>query len=338
MINLTITPGVWLIMIILAVIIDYIIGDPKFIWHPVQVIGALIKFLNTFLNRGNFRKFKGFILVSIVLSFTFSIFYYLQLVSLYINYYVYLVINIWFLSTAIANKSLKRHCRLVKRDLDEKDLDKARTDLAMVVGRETQNLNKPEIIKAVVETEAESCIDGIISPLYFMSIGIITSIYIPGLNPLTLAYLYKAINTLDSMVAYRVEPYKEYGYFSAIIDDIFNFIPARIGSYLMLFAGGLLGYNFQIAYKVYQNDKMKHLSPNAGHAEAVMSGLLGVRLGGPNVYFGQEISKPFIGINRFNYRIDDISDGMKIDEITELLFLVLIIVLFFVVYSISRFF
>lgn len=325
-------------MVVIAVIIDYFIGDPEFLIHPISIIGTYIGFLEKFLNRGKNRKFKGFIFVFLVLL-TISIFIIvLQYLIYRLNTLIFVILNIWFLSTALCQKSLFKAGERCKKLLDENEIAKARIAVGMIVGRNTKTLGKEELIKAVVETEAENGVDGIISPIMFMYLGIVLSIWVPFLNPLVTVYIYKAINTMDSMVGYLYEPYKEFGFYAANLDDLANYVPARIGSYLMIFSGNLIGLDGKRAYETYRHDRYSHLSPNAGHPESVIAGLLGVQLGGTHNYNGNIIKKPTIGKSFYKINTNDITETMSIVLLSEV-FLVLGWILFIIVatYFISLF-
>ena len=156
--------------------------------------------------------------------------------------------------------------------------------MSYIVGRDTDNLNKNEILRAVVETIAENMSDGINAPLFFIGIG-----------GAPLGLMYKAVNTMDSMFGYKNDRYMEFGYFSAKLDDVFNFIPARITGFLIILASLILGFNYKNSYKIYKRDKFNHSSPNSAHPEAAVAGALGVILGGVNYYFGKPVPKPTIG-------------------------------------------
>ncbi len=284
-----------LLSIFLAVIFDLLTGDPKWLKHPVEIIGLEIDVLTKLLNRGSYRKVKGLIMWCLVLLTTIFSFCLILYLSFQISFYLFFFLYIWFLSTALASKSLFQACRKAVKPLEENNLKEARIYTGEIVGRETQNLDKDELLRAILETEAESGIDGIISPLFYMFLGILLSRLTIILNPLTIVYFYKAVNTMDSMVGYKLGNFKEFGFFPARLDDLFNFIPARLGSLLYFLSALIQGFNIKSALSIYFRDKNNHSSPNAGHPEAMIAGILGIQLGGINTYFGQKVFKPTIG-------------------------------------------
>lgn len=188
----------------------------------------------------------------------------------------------------------------------------------MIVGRSTENLSREKIIDATVETVAENTIDGVVSPAFFMIIGLFFK------APLEGVLFYKIVNTLDSMVGYKSEKYIEFGKFSAIIDDILNFIPARIGSFIMLLAGAILNFNFKNGFKIFIRDRKKHLSPNSAHSESAVAGLLGIRLGGPNYYHGKLVEKDYIGDELREIDIDCIDKANSILFTTDIIIIIIV--------------
>ncbi|MGL4372949.1 MAG: adenosylcobinamide-phosphate synthase CbiB, partial [Turicibacter sp.] len=172
----------------------------------------------------------------------------------------------------------------VIQTLETKDIKKARHQLSYIVGRDTNSLDETSIVRAVIETVSENMSDGIIAHLLFAGIG--------G-APLAMAY--KAVNTCDSMFGYKNEKYMDFGFVSAKLDDFFNYIPARITAYFIVLASLVLGYHTKNSFKIYKRDRYNHTSPNSAHPEAAVAGALGIRLGGPNYYFGKLVAKPSIG-------------------------------------------
>ncbi|MEG0379124.1 MAG: adenosylcobinamide-phosphate synthase CbiB, partial [Eubacterium sp.] len=243
--------GIWFCLIIGAVILDYLIGDPKKIPHPIVFIGKFVGFLTKKLNKGKARKFKGLILWVMTMLITAVAVLAVQYVFWRISIVLFWIVNLYLLSTTVAARCLSQEVTKVSDALADKDLEKARTMVGYLVGRDTTNLDEKEIIRATVETTAENTIDGVLAPIFYMSIGCILWMFIPALNPLVLAMLYKAVNTMDSMVGYVQEPFKKFGYFAAKIDDGANFIIARLGSFFMLMGGFFLGYNTKEGRRIY---------------------------------------------------------------------------------------
>ena len=319
---LEINTASWVVLVILAVILDWIVGDPIWIPHPVVLIGKWIGFLEKRLNKGQNRMLKGLVMWWLVILPILLIVIGVQSLAFQWGKFPFAVINLWLLQTTLATKSLKDSVMEVYNALIKNDLPEARKFTGYLVGRDTQNLDKKNIIRAVVETTAENTIDGILAPLFYMIIGCLFNFFIPMLNPLLFAMVYKGVNTMDSMVGYIQEPYREFGYISAKMDDGFNFCFARLGSWFMLAGGFFLGYNCKAGKKIYLRDRKNHKSPNAGHPESVVAGLLGIELGGDNLYFGQLLKKPTIGDPINVLAIEDIRSTVTIGVASEVVVLV----------------
>lgn len=292
---LVMSPGYWFVMICAAVILDWLFGDPVGFPHPIILIGKFIGLLEELLNRGRYRKLRGLLMWLIVIFAIVIFIAFFQLITQWLHFALYAAFNIWLLSTTLAAKSLADEAKKVFRILKTDDLEAARTAVGYLVGRDTTKLSQEELIRATIETTAENTIDGVLAPLFYMFIGCFLFELHPFLNPLVLAMVYKGVNTMDSMVGYIYRKYRYFGYFPAKIDDVVNFPVARIGSWLMLLGGFALGYNLSNGLRIYRRDKKAHKSPNAGHPEAVVAGLLGIQLGGSNTYFGVKSEKPTIG-------------------------------------------
>lgn len=317
--------GYWYCLIAIGVLIDWWIGDPKWLPHPIILMGKVIGFLNKKLNKGSHKKAKGFVLLFLVLFLTISIVFGVQALLFKLNFFLYFMFNLYLIVTALAAKTLANEVRKVWTALMQPDIVEARVQVGYLVGRDTQELSGDEITRATVETTAENTIDGVLAPLFFLFLGLITPW--PWLNPGVLVMAYKAVNTLDSMVGYIQEPYKDFGFASAKFDDILNFIPARIGSCFMLVAGMFLGFDISEGYAIFKRDRKNHKSPNSGHPESVVAGLLGIQLGGDNRYFGQILKKPTIGEMKNDLVPEDIRDTISImygSEILVMLFSVVV--------------
>ena len=229
------------------------------------------------------------------------------------NTYLEDVVVIYFLYTSLATGSMKKEAMNVYNKLKGNDPAMYRKALARIVGRDTGDLGRKEVIRAAVETTAENTVDGVLAPFLYILLGMCFGI------PVQMVFLYKVVNTLDSMVGYIQEPYTEIGFASAKADDILNFIPARLGSILMVLGGGMLGFSAKNGFKILKRDGNKHRSPNSGHPEAAVAGLLGVRIGGTNKYFGQVLEKPRIGDSLKELDERDIISSIKIMYVSELL-------------------
>jgi len=271
--------------IILAYFLDLLIGDPRWFPHPVKGIGKLITFLEQRLRTliSNQRT-AGIILSIIVVGSTYVAIFFAVRISSHINKWVGFIIESFLIFTTFSTKDLGKEADEVYQALKIDNLELAKKKLSMIVGRDTENLNKDEIIRATVETVAENSVDGVISPLFYAALG--------G-APLALAY--KAISTLDSMVGYKNEKYIYFGWCSAKLDDVANYIPARISALLIPLTSFILRKRGQSAWRIILQDKNKSPSPNEGIAEAGFAGALGIQLGGTASFQGRKSSRPFVG-------------------------------------------
>lgn len=300
------------VLLISSVILDFIFGDPYWLYHPIIFIGNIIKIYEKVIRRILNNKIGGlFLTVSTVFTVVFIL--NLLLIIKDFNLIIYYIINIFLMYTAIAAKSLKVEALKVYFSLKNNKLVEARNYLSYIVSRDTNKLTVEEVIKGTVETVSENNIDGVLAPMFYIFIGLFFG------YPVHAVYIYKTINTLDSMVGYTTDYYKDIGFFSAKLDDILNFIPARIGSLIMLIAGGLLKYDFMRGYLIFIRDRLAHKSPNSGHPEAVVSGLLNVKLGGSNTYFGKKVFKPTIGDNIKKLEPFDIVRTCRIMYLSQIL-------------------
>ncbi len=280
-------------------ILDYVLGDPKWLPHPVRLIGKTIEKGENFFRskfpdteKGQYKAGVIVSLITVLLSFLVPLLilflcnmltpYLLVKTGWQIN--VAGIVNAIMCYQIIAAKSLKVESTKVYDKLVKGTIEDARKELSMIVGRDTEFLNRDQIARATVETVAENTSDGVIAPMFFMMIG-----------GAPLGFAYKAINTLDSMIGYKNDKYINFGRFAAKLDDIANFIPARIASFLMLFSALITRCSVKNAWKIFKRDRKKHPSPNAGNLEAIVAGALNIQLGGDSYYFGKLHKKPYIG-------------------------------------------
>ncbi len=321
------TIGQWTILTVCAVVLDLMIGDPLAQIHPIVLIGRLIGFLTKKMNHGGSRRIKDLIMWMIVITVTMMFVIVLQFLIFYHVRVVFYFINVWLLAMTLAEKSLKQSV-LDVADALHQSIEEARIKVGYLVGRDTTQLNADEIIRATVETTAENTIDGVLAPYFYMLVGIGVSHFVPFLNPTVFAMVYKAVNTMDSMVGYKQEPYTNFGFYPAKIDDVFNYLPARLGSFMMIIAGAVLGYDVKNACRIYRRDRWNHKSPNAGHPESVVAGLLRIRLGGDNIYFGEVVHKPTIGDADYPLVVSDIGQTSTIMVMSEIVMVILGTVIF----------
>ena len=276
-----IPPGI----ILGAVALDLMLGDPRRLPHPVLGIGRFITWAEKVLRRAVPDERVGGIILLVATVGVTTVSAWLVLRCAYLLHplagYIITLLLSW---TCLAARSLHDESRLVADALATGDLTGARQFLSRIVGRDTDQLNEPEIWRALVETVAENTSDGVIAPLLCLMIG----------GPL-LGLAYKAVNTLDSMVGYKNEKYQRFGWASARFDDLANWLPARITGLLMALVAPLFGLSLPNAWRIMSRDGRNHASPNSGIPEAAAAGALGVRLGGTNLYFGKPVIKPTIG-------------------------------------------
>ena len=275
--------------LILGFLIDLLLGDPRWLYHPVRIIGNGISLLEKILRRmfpntPGGEKTAGFFLVLLICIGSGGG----PFLLLYLAYHIHTVLGIaletFMCYQMLAVKSLKAESMRVYEALKKPDLPGARTAVSMIVGRDTRSLSAAGVTKAAVETIAENTSDGIIAPLFYMAIG----------GP-ALMFLYKGINTMDSMVGYKNEKYLHFGRYAAKLDDIANYIPARISAWLMILASFFAGFDWKNAKKIFLRDRYNHASPNSAQTEAVMAGALDIQLAGNAFYFGKLYEKPTIG-------------------------------------------
>ena len=304
------------IKIWIAYVLDLIFGDPQNIIHPVQVIGKMISSGEKYLlgkrheSDRKYKFFAGMILNITVISVTYAVTYLIYKSSE--NSIIFTVAEIYLMYTIFSINSLAREGNRVYNILKEGNIERARKDLSYLVSRDTGAMDEKMIIRSTMETISENTVDGIVAPMLYMFLG-----------GLPLSITYKAINTFDSMVGYKNEKYMDFGKFSAKLDDVANFIPARITGILIVIASMILGYDYKNSLKIFIRDRKNHSSPNSGHAEAGVAGALGVQFGGRVSYFGKEVDKPVIGDKIKDFELEDIKKNIKIMYAASFLSLVM---------------
>lgn len=270
-------------------LLDLMIGDPHWLYHPIRLVGHLISGLEKLLRylfpgtkKGELTA--GILLLALTAGITAASAWGLLLLAGRVHPYIRFTLETVMCYQLLATRSLKDETMKVYHALKAGDVENARHAVSMVVGRDTAVLDDIGITKAAVETVAENTSDGIVAPLLFMIIG-----------GAPLGYFYKAVNTMDSMVGYKNERYLYFGRAAAKFDDVLNYIPARLSAVLMICASGLLGMDAVSAWNVYMRDRFNHSSPNSAHTEAVTAGALHIQLAGNAYYFGKLYEKPTIG-------------------------------------------
>ena len=311
-----------MITAILAFFIDAVMGDPRSKLHPVVLIGNLIAGIEGMLyGKEDSDKKKlvlGGILVVLVLLFTFAVVNgIMNLVKMLDNIYVVTLIEAFFLSFTISPKSLAAAGKELYGYLVADDLDNARYKVGWIVGRDTDELTPGEVSRATIETIAENTVDGIIAPLFYFAIG-----------GVPLAFLYRAVNTMDSMVGYKNDRYIYFGRVAARADDVLGYIPARITGLLFVVSAFILGYDGKKAWKILRRDASKHPSPNGGWAEATVAGALHIRLGGFNSYFGKVHFREYMGDPIEEIGFDHIMRTIRLMYTDTILFLIICHIIF----------
>lgn len=282
----------------LGFLLDLVLGDPHYFLHPIRLIGKLITGTEKILCEIGIKEkdkktdncknefWRGIGLVIIVIVSVVMVVSFL----LFIAYRLYPILGVTLECVMtyqiLAVKCLKAESMKVYQCLKNGDLEQARKAVSMIVGRDTEHLYEKDIAKAAIETVAENTSDGVIAPMLYLAVG----------GPV-LGFLYKAVNTMDSMVGYKNDKYLYFGMAAAKLDDFVNFLPARISAGLMIAASFLGGGDFsgKGAWEIYKRDRRKHASPNSGQTESVCAGALSIRLAGNVSYFGKTVKKPYIG-------------------------------------------
>ena len=293
-----ITLYVQLAVVLLA---DYVLGDPRLLPHPVRFIGWLCVIFEGYARdtcSWLSLKIRGMVAFFLVLFATLAVLalFFFALTQIAAGAALLGAFLVCFF--CIAAGDLVAHSNKVYNYLNLGDMTGARQAVSLMVGRDTALLDDSEVARACVESVSENMVDGITAPLFWAFIFSFAGFVLPC-NPLVSAacgcMAYKAVNTMDSMYGYKNERYLEFGWFAARVDDVSNIIPARASGLCLIGAAYLLGFDGRSAARIYKNDRFKSSSPNSGHSEAAAAGALGIELGGPSVYFGEQTSKPFIG-------------------------------------------
>ena len=297
----------FILPLLLGYLLDLIFGDPERLPHPIVWFGKMISWGEHRLNRGQHRMVKGAVMSVAYILLVFFVLW--GLIRLVPNAILWCFLNTIIIFYCLAGTTLIREVRNVFLALDE-SLEAGRKQVARIVGRDTSELTAQEVRTAALETLAENLSDGVIAPLFWLAV-----LGVPGM------VAYKMVNTLDSMIGYRTERYKDFGCWAARIDDIANYIPARLTAVLMVIASGKLS----LLKFVWRNGR-KHASPNSGYPEAALAGALDCRFGGPHYYFGELFDKPFIGENERDLTTADMLKAVRINRIAEVMMIALVIV------------
>jgi len=302
-------------------VLDLLLGDPQRLPHPVVGFGRMISWGEHRLNKGAHRQLKGAILaITLILLIFIATFLLRYLFSKLPSPFgegmgVRLLFDIIIIFYCLAGTTLIREVRNVFLALD-RSLEEGREQVARIVGRDTSELSAQEVRTAALETLAENLSDGVIAPLFWLAL-----LGTPGM------LTYKMVNTLDSMIGYRTERYKDFGCWSARIDDVANYIPARLTALLMALPHAILNFDFSIFNFIKKNGK-NHASPNSGYPEAALAGILNCRFGGPHYYFGELFDKPYIGENDRELTTDDMKKAVRVNRTAEILMVIIIFLVY----------
>ena len=297
-----------LISLLVGWLLDLLLGDPRWLPHPIVGFGKTITFGEHQLNKGNHLMLKGALMAVCLIALTFLITWFLRLQLGKMHDALCIVFDALIVFFCLAGTSLIREVRAVFLALD-RSLDEGRRQVARIVGRDTAELSAQEVRTATLETLAENLSDGVIAPLFWFAL-----LGTPGM------LAYKMVNTLDSMIGYKTDRYRLFGCWAAHIDDVANYIPARLTALLMVLVAGK---PFLIQF-VWRNGK-NHASPNSGYPEAALAGILNCRFGGPHFYFGQLFPKPYIGENDRPLTTRDLKTAIRVNHAAEVIMVLLVV-------------
>lgn len=286
-------------------VLDLLFGDPPRLPHPIVWFGKAIAFCEHRFNRGSHRKLKGAV---IAIGLIVGIFI---LTSFLISSFSHFLISAVLIFYCLAGTTLIREVRQVFLALD-RSLEEGRTQVARIVGRDTSDLSAQEVRTAALETLAENLSDGVIAPLFWLAV-----LGVPGMMA------YKMVNTLDSMIGYKTERYNDFGCWAARIDDVANYIPARLTALLMVLPHAVVSGQWSVFTFVRRYGRM-HASPNSGYPEAALAGILNCRFGGPHYYFGELFDKPYIGENDRELTTADMRKAVRVNRMAEVLAIILV--------------
>lgn len=310
--------------VVIALLLDRIWGDPRWLPHPVIGIGKLALGVEAPLRKRFSERRAGVLAAVVVIASTVLVVLTLVYCASLVHPLLGDLVSILLIYTALAMQSLRTHAMAVYEPLTSEDLPGARAQVQMLVGRDTENLDEAEITRATVESVAENTVDGVTAPLIFALIG-----GAPGI------FFYKAVNTLDSTFGYKNERYLHFGWASAKFDDLVNFLPARISAVLVPFSAALIGLEGKKAWRIFRRDRHNHPSPNGGQIESAMAGAMNIRLGGENSYFGKKSFRPYMGDEVENLSAAHILQVVRLMTVTSLFVLVVGLLVHWVLFGLS---
>ena len=317
----------YILPLLIGWVIDLILGDPQWMPHPVVGFGKMIALGEKQLNKGSHRKLKGALLAIFLVALVFVVIFILDQQLSNLNALLSIAFRTLIIFWCLAGTTLIREVRQTFLAVD-RSLEEGRKQVARIVGRDTTQLSAQEIRTAALETLAENLSDGVIAPLFWLAIG-----GVPGM------LTYKMVNTLDSMIGYKTDRYRDFGCFAARLDDVANYLPARLTAFLMIVpklmtinthhGSKLFTFHFSLFTFVHENGR-RHASPNSGYPEAALAGILNCRFGGPHTYFGQLFDKPYIGENDRLLTTDDMHVAIRINRMAECIALLFIVFIYLI--------
>ena len=317
----------YILPLLMGWVLDLILGDPQWMPHPVVGFGKMIALGEKQLNKGSHRKLKGALLAIFLVALVFAVIFILDQQLSNLNALLSIAFRTLIIFWCLAGTTLIREVRQTFLAVD-RSLEEGRKQVARIVGRDTTQLSAQEIRTAALETLAENLSDGVIAPLFWLAIG-----GVPGM------LTYKMVNTLDSMIGYKTDRYRDFGCFAARLDDVANYLPARLTAFLMIVpklmtinthhGSKLFTFHFSLFTFVHENGR-RHASPNSGYPEAALAGILNCRFGGPHTYFGQLFDKPYIGENDRLLTTDDMHVAIRINRMAECIALLFIVFIYFI--------
>ena len=317
----------YILPLLMGWVLDLILGDPQWMPHPVVGFGKMIALGEKQLNKGSHRKLKGALLAIFLVALVFVVICVLDQQLSNLNALLSIAFRTLIIFWCLAGTTLIREVRQTFLAVD-RSLEEGRKQVARIVGRDTTQLSAQEIRTAALETLAENLSDGVIAPLFWLAIG-----GVPGM------LTYKMVNTLDSMIGYKTDRYRDFGCFAARLDDVANYLPARLTAFLMIVpklmtinthhGSKLFTFLFSLFTFVHENGR-RHASPNSGYPEAALAGILNCRFGGPHTYFGQLFDKPYIGENDRLLTTDDMHVAIRINRMAECIALLFIVFIYLI--------
>ena len=317
----------YILPLLMGWVLDLILGDPQWMPHPVVGFGKMIALGEKQLNKGPHRKLKGVLLAIFLVALVFTVIFILDQQLSNLNALLSIAFRTLIIFWCLAGTTLIREVRQTFLAVD-RSLEEGRKQVARIVGRDTTQLSAQEIRTAALETLAENLSDGVIAPLFWLAIG-----GVPGM------LTYKMVNTLDSMIGYKTDRYRDFGCFAARLDDVANYLPARLTAFLMIVpklmtinthhGSKLFTFHFSLFTFVHENGR-RHASPNSGYPEAALAGILNCRFGGPHTYFGQLFDKPYIGENDRLLTTDDMHVAIRINRMAECIALLFIVFIYLI--------